>query len=498
MTTSVLRGRLVLEDTVVEDGIIEFDGATITRVCPVSEYEGEVPEASDATYLPGLVDVHCHGGGGESFPNAETAEAALVAVLEHRRHGTTSLVASCVTASAEVLRARAKTLAELAKADELAGIHFEGPFVSHERCGAQDPTFIVDPDADLTRTLIEDCQGYALSMTLAPEKPGAYGPGSVAEALIDGGALPSWGHTDSNSVKAREALAYSRERFAQVETKRGPRATITHLFNGMRPLHHRDTGPIAEFLSDAARGGAVAELICDSIHVDPSLVRDVYELVGREHVVLITDAMAAAGMADGQYTLGPQDVIVKDGVARLAQGNAIAGGTAHLMDCVRVAVTKGGIPLVDAVYMASVQGATILGDDTIGSLAAGKKADIVEVDSDLAVRRVWRRGTVVALEANEARNDRGARRVHCRWTASPPCRVRNAAPTVAIIRCVACPVRQRNTPARPACARYPWGRRMSSHGPKKRRLVCPRGSRDAVTGTRSAGGGDCVPCDARM
>ena len=132
MTISVLRGRLVLENSVVEDGIIEFDGATITRVCPVSDYEGEVPEASDSTYLPGLVDVHCHGGGGESFPNAETAEAALVAVLEHRRHGTTSLVASCVTASAEVLRARAKTLAELAKADELAGLHFEGPFGSHE------------------------------------------------------------------------------------------------------------------------------------------------------------------------------------------------------------------------------------------------------------------------------------------------------------------------------------------------------------------------------
>lgn len=396
MTISVLRGRLVLENSVVEDGIIEFDGETITRVCPVSDYEGEVPEAGDSTYLPGLVDVHCHGGGGESFPNAESAQAALVAVLEHRRHGTTSLVASCVTASAEVLRARAKTLAELAKADELAGIHFEGPFVSHERCGAQDPTYIVDPDADLTRTLIDDCQGYALSMTLAPEKPHAYGPGSVAEALIDGGAVPSWGHTDSNSVKAREALAYSREHFAKAQTKRGSRATITHLFNGMRPLHHRDTGPIAEFLSDAARGGAVAELICDSIHVDPTLVRDVYELVGREHVVLITDAMAAAGMADGEYTLGPQDVIVKDGVARLAQGNAIAGGTAHLMDCVRVAVTKGGIPLVDAVYMASMQGAMILGDDTIGSLAPGKKADIVEVDGDLAVRRVWRRGTVVA------------------------------------------------------------------------------------------------------
>ncbi|QQC44267.1 amidohydrolase family protein [Schaalia meyeri] len=396
MTDCVLRGRLVLEDSVVDDGIIEIDGSTITRICPVSNYDAALPEASDSTFLPGLVDVHCHGGGGESFPNAETAEAALVAVMEHRRHGTTSLVASCVTASADVLRRRAATLAQLANDSEIAGIHFEGPFVSHERCGAQDPTYIIDPDPSLTLTLLKDCQGHALSMTLAPEKPGAYGPGSVAEALIDGGALPSWGHTDSNSVMARQALEYSRERFAEVKTKRGPRATITHLFNGMRPLHHRDTGPVAEFLSDAARGGAVVELICDSIHVDPTLVRDVYEMVGREHVVFVTDAMAAAGMPDGEYTLGPQDVVVRDGVARLAQGNAIAGGTAHLLDCVRVAVTRGGIPLVDAVYMASAQGATILGDDTIGSLAAGKKADVVEVDAQLNVHRVWRRGTVVA------------------------------------------------------------------------------------------------------
>ena len=396
MSDCVLRGRLVLEDSILEDGIIEITGATITRICAAFNYDGAAPEPSDSTFLPGLVDVHCHGGGGESFPNAQNEEAALVAVMEHRRHGTTSLVASCVTASAQVLRARAQTLASLAQAGELAGIHFEGPFVSHARCGAQDPTYIIDPDADLTRTLLDDCRGYALSMTLAPEKAGAYGPGSVAEALIDGGALPSWGHTDSNSRQAREALEYSRERFAQVDTKRGARATITHLFNGMRPLHHRDTGPIAEFISDAARGGAILELICDSIHVDPTLVRDVYEMVGRDHVVFVTDAMAAAGMPDGAYTLGPQDVIVKDGIARLAQGDAIAGGTAHLMDCVRVAVNAGGIPLVDAVYMATVQGATILGDDTIGSLAPGKNADVVEVDDNLIVQRVWRRGTVVA------------------------------------------------------------------------------------------------------
>ena len=154
MTDYVLRGRLVLEDSVVDDGIIEIDGSTITRVCPASDYDADLPAATDSTFLPGLVDVHCHGGGGESFPNAQSEEAVLVAVMEHRRHGTTSLVASCVTASAEVLRARAKTLAQLASDGELAGIHFEGPFVSHARCGAQDPTYIIDPDAELTRTLL--------------------------------------------------------------------------------------------------------------------------------------------------------------------------------------------------------------------------------------------------------------------------------------------------------------------------------------------------------
>jgi len=121
----------------------------------------------------------------------------------------------------------------------------------------------------------------------------------------------------------------------------------------------------------------------------------VCEWGGRDPVVFITAAMAAAGMPDGAYTLGPQDVVVRDGIARLAQGESIAGGTAHLLDCVRVASTLGGIPLIDAVYMASVQGATILGDERIGCLEAGKFADVVEVDSALNVRRVLRRGTVV-------------------------------------------------------------------------------------------------------
>lgn len=234
-------------------------------------------------------------------------------------------------------------------------------------------------------------------MTLAPEKRGAWGPGSVAEALIEGGALPSWGHTDSGPAPTRAALEYSRKALSEVDPRRrrSGRASVTHLFNGMRPLHHRDPGPVAEFVSDAARCGAVLEMICDGVHLDPSLVRDVMETVGRDNCVFVTDAMAAAGMPDGSYQLGPQAVTVSGGVARLTGGDAIAGGTAHLLDCVRVAVQQAGIHLVDAVHMASAQGAAILGDPTIGSLHAGCRADVVAVDDDLRPLAVWRRGIPV-------------------------------------------------------------------------------------------------------
>ncbi|MDC4232864.1 amidohydrolase family protein [Actinomyces sp. B33] len=398
---TLLRGRLVLVDRIIDDGVLVLEGDTITRVLDAREpgagAERLLDEAapSSSTFLPGLVDVHCHGGGGSSFPNSTSREQAQVAIDEHRRHGTTTLVSSLVTAHADVLRERAALLAELAEDGELAGIHFEGPFVSHARCGAQDPQYIIDPDPALTRELLDICKGHALSMTLAPEKDGAYGPGSVAEVLIRGRALPSWGHTDSGSAPARAALEYSREEIAATPGARCAHATITHLFNGMRPLHHRDTGPIAEFLSDATRGGAIAEMICDGVHLDPTLVRDVYEMLGRDACVLVTDAMEAAGMPNGTYELGSQRVDVADGFAYIAGTTTLAGGTAHLLDCVRVATAEGGIPLVDAVYMASAQGAKILADETIGRLEAGVRADVVEVDSDLRPLRVWRRGVLV-------------------------------------------------------------------------------------------------------
>ena len=203
MQVRALRGRVVTPDHIIDDGAVLLSGAHIAWVGPADQAAragcgGAVEQAQAAPeggyLLPGLVDVHCHGGGGESFPNAETAEQAMVSVLEHRRFGTTSLVASCVTAAPEVLRARTRVLAGLCEDGELAGIHFEGPFVSVERCGAQDPTYIIDPDAALTRELIELGGGHVVTMTIAPEKPGIIGDDGVNAALIEGGALPSFGH----------------------------------------------------------------------------------------------------------------------------------------------------------------------------------------------------------------------------------------------------------------------------------------------------------------
>ena len=402
-----LRGRVVTPFTIIEDGMVVVVERHIAWVGAAAEagragWGGLLADAVVAPeggyLLPGLVDVHCHGGGGESFPNAETADQAMVSVLEHRRHGTTSLVASCVTAAADVLRARTRVLADLCDAGELAGIHFEGPFVSAERCGAQDPAYIIDPDAALTRELIELGRGHVVTMTIAPEKPGTIGDDGVVAALVDGGALPSFGHTDSEASPVRAGLADASARIAERARSgrpvRSARATATHLFNGMRPMHHRAPGPVPELLAAARRGECVVELIGDGVHLDPAIVLDVFETLGRESVVLVTDAMAAAGMPDGDYVLGPAAVTVAGGVARLRDGGAIAGGTAHLIDVVRT-TWHGGVDLVDAVYAGSRQGAEVLGDDSIGALEPGRWADLVVTDAELAPVRVLRRGEVV-------------------------------------------------------------------------------------------------------
>ena len=391
MTRTVLRGRVVTPLTVVEDGVVVVDGADLTWVGPAAQWpDGDRPAPSDATLLPGLVDLHCHGGGGASFPDATDEADVRQAAAEHLAHGTTSLVASLVTAGASTLLDRTALLARLADDGTIAGIHLEGPFLSRARCGAQDPRLMTAGDAQLVDDLLTAARGHLVTMTVAPEVPGVTGPGGVIDLLAGGGAVPSIGHTDASAEQVEVALAAAHAVLAR-SSARSPRPTVTHLFNGMRPLHHRDAGPVAACLAAAAEGRAVVELIADGVHLDGATVRMVFAVVGADGVVLVTDAMAAAGMPDGRYLLGPMSVRVTGGVARLVDGDAIAGGTAHLLDVVR-SVVGAGVPLVGAVRAASATPAAVLGRVDVGALEVGRRADVVEVDSDLRPFRVMRAG----------------------------------------------------------------------------------------------------------
>lgn len=409
-TARVLVGRVVTPTGVLVDGVLAVQDGRVAwvgdRADAAAAGYGDLPAGDGATLLPGLVDVHDHGGGGSSFPDAETLDAARVAAREHLHHGTTSLVASLVTAPRDVLLERTANLADLADAGEIVGIHLEGPFLSEVRCGAQNPHDMLEGDPALVRAIAAAARGYLRTMTVAPEVPGVVGTGGVIETLVEVGALPSIGHTDASTEQTEAAIAAGIAALAAAG-RPGARLTATHLFNGMRPLHHREPGPIAACLAAAARGQLVVELVADGTHLAHGTIRSVVELVGShvgadgdvagpDAVALVTDAMAAAGMADGAYELGPMRVTVAHGVARLTEGGAIAGGTYHLLDVVRETV-QAGVPLVDAVRAASWTPAGVLGLDDRGGLVAGRRADVVVTDADLRVREVLRAGEPVDL-----------------------------------------------------------------------------------------------------
>lgn len=393
----VLRGRVITPEEQIGDGAVVFDEARIAWVGAVENLPGKfhpslpVPNQIESTIFPGLVDVHNHGGGGASFPDASCVQEARQAVDEHRKHGTTRMLASLVTAAKEELLERAGMLGALIAAGEIEGVHAEGPFLSALRCGAQNPAHLIDGDPLLVAQLVEELDGRLVTMTVAPDVPGS---AAVTEELVGAGVLPSFGHTDAAVEVMDEALTRARGLLAAG----GRRASITHLFNGMRGLHHREPGPIPPVLAAARSGELVIELVADGVHLDPHLVRDMFTTVGAGNIALVTDAMAAAGMEDGAYRLGSLDVEVCDGIARLAQGGSIAGGTAHLLDVVRV-TASGGVPLVDAVRAASLTPAELIAPGLpgapFGALRTGYQADAVVLDADWRVRDVWRGGARV-------------------------------------------------------------------------------------------------------
>ncbi|MFC4910945.1 N-acetylglucosamine-6-phosphate deacetylase [Actinomadura gamaensis] len=349
------------------------DGGPSGGVDLAAEEPGEVVENLGGRYVvPGFVDMHVHGGAGASYQPGRAEEARQVAEY-HLGCGTTTTVASLVTGSREAMEAAVSGLADVADEGLVAGIHLEGPYLASNRCGAHDPTLLRTPDPDEFARLVEAGRGHVRMITLAPELPGA---ARLVKEAVQAGVVAAVGHTDAAGARVREAF------------DAGARVA-THLFNGMRPLHHREGGPVAAALGDAR---VTVELINDGVHVEPEVVRLVFAAApGR--VALITDAMAAAGMGDGTYHLGVMSVTVSDGRAMLADGTSIAGSTITMAEAFRRAIDIVGIPIEDASSAASLAPARALGlDHEVGSLERGKRADLVVLDEGRSVARVMKDG----------------------------------------------------------------------------------------------------------
>jgi len=373
-------GRVVTPAGVLSPGWIRVTRHVIDAVGPGEPDEPPSPglpvtDLRGQWVLPGFVDMHVHGGGGTSFTQG-TADEARRAADFHRRHGSTTIVASLVTAPLGGLEDRTAMLAGLALQDVIAGLHLEGPFLSAARCGAQDPRYMIPPDVAAFERLHAAAAGWLRVITVAPELPGAT---ALINAAVRTGVVAAVGHTDATADITSAAVDVGASH-------------ATHVFNGMRPLHHREPGPVGALLD---RDEVSCEVIADGVHLHDTAIRLVARAAGPARLVLITDAMAAAGMPDGQYRLGSMQVDVAGGVARLAAGpgpGAIAGSTATMASVVRHAIAAG-LPVTAVAAAASTTPARVLGlGDRTGALRAGLDADLVVCDEEFGLRAVMRHG----------------------------------------------------------------------------------------------------------
>jgi N-acetylglucosamine-6-phosphate deacetylase len=326
----------------IEDGVIR------------SINSGTSPEYDlryDGILIPGFVDIHCHGGGGKYFASLTDSEITQV-IATHRSGGTVAGLASLVTEPIPNLIAQIKRLVPFAQRNEIAGIHLEGPYLSHARCGAHDPNLLRTPTIAEVQTLLDAGQGFIKMITIAPELDGAL---EVIEYLAKSGVIAAIGHSQSDAATAQKAI----DRGASV---------VTH-FNNAMPKVVDGPGTMNSAVLNELR--ASLELILDGEHIATSVVREIFE-AAPNRIVMITDAMSAAGSTDGTYQIANLEVSVKDGIARLTSNGTLAGSTLTMAKAFNHALNEIGISITEAVHAASTLPALILGRSDLGEIAVGK------------------------------------------------------------------------------------------------------------------------------
>jgi N-acetylglucosamine-6-phosphate deacetylase len=388
-TTAIYASRILTPHEEISDGVIIVEGSKIAGVGHRDEIR--VPSAATdfvatgLTIVPGFVDVHIHGAGGHDVMEAD-ARALDRITSTVARHGTTSMVATTVTAAVEdtcrslegIARyIRSHELGENSRlAAEILGVHLEGPFISPAQRGVHPPAAISRPSIEILKQFLTASDNLVKILTLAPELPGAI---EVIEFAVAAGLVVGMGHTDADYDQARAAI------------RAGARHAV-HTYNAMRPFLHRDPGILGAILTDPE---VTAEIIADGVHVAVAAIQVLIGAKGFDTVLLVSDGIAATAMPDGNYRLGNFEVNVRGGVARNSEGK-LAGSTLTLDRAIRNVVAYG-VPLLEAVRMATVLPARRLGlAGKKGVIAPGADADIVALTPDLRVAAVMTRGAGLA------------------------------------------------------------------------------------------------------
>ena len=370
------------------------------KIEAVSERDIDAPDATviDAAgkYVsPGFIDIHVHGGGGHDFMDG-SEEAFLAIARTHARYGTTAMVPTTLTSEKAGLL---KTLDLYALADakntmgaQFLGMHLEGPYFAMNQRGAQDPRYIRNPDEEEYKEVIAYSKAIK-RWSAAPELPGAI---KFARYLQANGIMPALAHTDAIYEEVVEAFENGY-------------TLATHLYSGMSGVSRRNAFRYAGVIESAFIIDAMdVEVIADGIHLPAPLLKLIYKIKGPDRIALITDAMRAAGMPEGESVLGNKDtglkVIVEDGVAKLPDRSSFAGSVATCDRLVRTMVNMADVPLIEAIRMMTQNPANIMGvSDNKGALAAGKDADIVIFDDQINIQTTMVNGRVV-YEANQTPN----------------------------------------------------------------------------------------------